>query len=168
MKKSLIIAMVLIAGTLFAQESNVPANVKAKFKALYPHAENVKWDVEKPNYEVNFEADDTETSLLFNAKGNVVEVETALEEDDMPEVIEKSVEKNFPGWELKEGAKIVRGGKTTYEAELEKGEKKMDAIFSPDGKLVKKITKVEKDEENGKAEKGEKGEKKEQDEENEK
>ncbi len=164
MKKLLIVAIVLFAGSIFAQEAKVPAQVKAKFKALYPHAENVKWDVEKSDYEVNFEADDTETSLLFDAKGNIVEVETALEEDDMPEVIEKSVEKNFKGWELKEGAKIVRNGKTTYEAELEKGEKKMDAIFSPDGKLIKKITKVEKDDENGKSEKGEKDEQNENDE----
>ncbi len=159
MKKLLIVAIVLFAGSIFAQEAKVPSQVKAKFKALYPHAEKVKWDVEKPNYEVNFKANDTETSLLFNAKGNIVEVETALEEDDMPGVIEKSVKKNFPGWELKEGSKIVRNGKTTYEAELKKGKKRMDAIFTPGGKLVKKIANVEKDEENGKAEKGEKGEK---------
>jgi len=61
------------------------------------------------------------------------------------------VENNFKGWELGEAAKIVRDGKTTYEAELEKGEKKMDAIFTPDGNLVKKISKKENDEENEKA-----------------
>ena len=159
MKKLLIIALALFVGTIYGQQTKVPAQVKAKFNALYPHAEKVKWDVEKPNYEVNFEANDTETSLLFDAKGKIVEVETALEEDDMPKVIEKSVETNFKGWELKEGAKIVRNGKTTYEAELEKGEQKMDAIFTPDGKLVKKNTNVEKDEENGHSKKGEKGEK---------
>lgn len=165
MKKLLLISLILSVGSLFAQETNVPSLVKAKFNALYPHAEKVKWDVEKPNYEVNFEDDDTENSLLFDPKGNIVEIETALEEDNMPEAIEKSIETNFKGWELKEGAKIVRNGKTTYEAELKKGEKKMDAIFTPDGKLVKKKTNVEKDEGNGKSEKSEKGEK---DEENEK
>jgi hypothetical protein len=158
MKKLLIVALVLFAGSVFAQDAKVPAEIKAKFKALYPTAENVKWDVEDTDYEVNFEAGDVESSLLFDAKGNIIEVETALEEDDMPEAIEKSVEKNFKGWELKEGAKIVRDGKTTYEAELEKGEKKMDAIFTPDGKLVKKITKVEKDKDDEKGEKDEKEE----------
>ena len=165
MKKLLIIALALFVGTIYGQQTKVPAQLKAKFNALYPHAEKVKWDIEKPNFEVNFEADDTETSLLFDAKGKIVEVETALEEDDMPKIIEKSIETNFKGWELKEGAKIVSDGKTTYEAELKKGEKKMDAIFTPDGKLVKKNTNVENDEENGKSEKSEKGEK---DEENEK
>ena len=151
MKKLLVIVLALLVGTVYGQESKVPAQIKAKFNSLYPHAEKVKWDVEKPNYEVNFEANDTETSLLFDAKGTIVEVETASEEDDMPEIIEKSVETNFKGWELKEGAKIVRDGKTTYEAELENGEKKMDAIFTADGKVVKKISKKENDEENEKA-----------------
>ena len=153
MKKLFVIALILSVGSLFAQESKVPAQTKAKFKALYPHAEKVKWDVEKTDYEVNFEADDVETSLLFNSKGDIVEVETALEEDDLPGVVEKSVEKNFKGWEIKEAAKIVRNGKTTFEAELEKGEKMMDAIFTPNGKLVKKTVNKEKDEKNNKDEK---------------
>ncbi len=165
MKKLLIVALALFVGTIYGQESKVPDRAKTKFNALYPNAEKVKWDVEDNNYEVGFEADDVEMSLLFNAKGNVVEVETALEEDDLPSVVEKSVEKNFKGWEIKEAAKIVRDGKTTYEAELKKGNRKMDAIFTQGGKLIKKNTNVEKDEENGKSEKGEKGEK---DEENEK
>ena len=164
MKKLLIIALALFVGTIYGQQTKVPAQLKAKFNALYPHAEKVRWDVEKPNYEVNFEADDTETSLLFDAKGKIVEVETALEEDDMPKVIEKSVETNFKGWELKEAAKIVRNGKTTFEAELKNGEQKMDAIFTPDGKLIKKNTNVEKDEENGNSEKGKKDEENEKEE----
>lgn len=151
MKKLLIISILFFAANVFAQEAKVPNQVKAKFKALYPNAENVKWDVEDADFEVNFEADDVETSLLFDSKANIVEVETELKEADLPSAVKSSVENNFKGWKLGEAAKIVRDGKTTYEAQLEKGEKKMDAIFTADGKLVKKISKKENDEENEKA-----------------
>jgi len=158
MKNLVIIALLLFVGSVFAQDVKVPAEIKAKFQALYPNVDEVKWDVEDSDFEVSFELEgDVDMSLLFNAKGNVVEVETALEEDDLPGVVEKSVENNFKGWEIKETAKIVRNGKTTFEAEFEKGDKKFDIIFSEDGTLIKKIEKNKKNiednlEENGEAE----------------
>lgn len=159
MKKLSIIILALLVGAVYGQESKVPAQVKAKFKALHPNADEVKWDVEDNDYEVTFESEeDVDMSLLFDAKGNIIETESEIEEDDLPSAVKSSVENNFKGWELGEAAKIVRDGKTTYEAELEKGEKKIDAIFTADGKLVKKISKKENDEENEKAESGEKDE----------
>ena len=147
MKKLLVVAIVLFAVNIFAQEAKVPANVKTKFQALYPSAEEVKWDVEENYFEVTFESeDDVDMSLLFDEKGNIVEIETEIETEDLPVIIKNRIEKDFADWDLEEAAKISSNGKTTYEAELEKGEKKMDAIFFPDGKLVKKIVKKEDDE----------------------
>ncbi len=144
MKKLFVIVLVMLVGTVYGQESKVPSQVKAKFKILHPKADEVKWDVEENDYEVTFESEeDVDMSLLFDAKGNIIETETEIEEDDLPDAIKSSVENNFKGWELEEAAKIVRNGKTTYEAELEKDEMKIDAIFTPDGKLVRKIKKVE-------------------------
>lgn len=160
MKKLVVFAVILFAASLFAQEAKVPANVKAKFKALYPHAENVKWDVEEGNYEVSFEAEeDVDMSLLFNSKGEILETETEIEKEDLPAAVLKTLKTDFAGWDIEEAAKIVRDGKTTFEAELEKGETKIDAIFNAEGKLIKKVKKEENDEENEKAKKGEKDEK---------
>jgi len=162
MKNLVIIALLLFVGSVFAQDVKVPAEIKAKFQALYPNVDEIRWDVEDSDFEVSFESEgDVDMSLLFNASGNIIEIETEMEEDDLPATVKSSVEKDFPGWELGEAAKIVRDGKTTYEAEIVKGEKKIDAIFTPDGKLVKKVEKAEKDEENEKAESGEKDENKE-------
>ncbi len=143
----------MLVGTVYGQESKVPAQVKAKFKVLHPKADEVKWDVEENDYEVTFESeDDVDMSLLFNAKGNIIETETEIEEDDLPAAIKSSLENNFKGWELGETTKIVRDGKTTYETELEKGEKKIDVIFTPEGTIIKKTEKKEDGEENEKVE----------------
>lgn len=160
MKKLIVIALLLFIGSVFAQDSKVPAEIKAKFQALYPDADEVKWDVEENNFEVSFESeDDVDMSLLFDASGSIIEIETEIEGEDLPEAVNSSIKKDFSEWDIEETAKIVRDGKTTYEAELEKGEKKMDAIFAPDGKLVKKIEKAEKDEDGEKRESGEENEK---------
>ena len=159
MKKLLIVTIVLFAGTVFAQETEVPTVVKAKFQELYPKAEEVNWDVEGSNFEVSFESEeDVDISLLFDGNGNILETETEVEKKDLPAAVKESLEKDFSDWEITELAKIVSDGKTIYEAELEKGEKQIDAILSPDGKLVKKTSKDDDDED------GEKGEKKEEDE----
>lgn len=146
MKKLLVSAMILLVASVFGQDAKVPDQVKAKFKALYPKAEEVKWDVEDSDFEVNFEVDDVEISVVLNAAGEVLEVETVLEKDEIPSVVKESVAKNFSDWKIEEAAKIVSKGKTTYEVELKKGEQKMDAMFKQDGTLLKKIEKAEDDE----------------------
>ena len=160
MKKLLVIALALFTVSLFAQDSKVPTEIRAKFQALYPSADEVTWDVEGNDFEVTFESnDDVDMSILFNNQGNIVEIETEIEEEDLPASVKNSLGKDFSAWDVEETAKIVRDGKTTYEAELEKGEKKMDAIFTADGNLVKKIEKAEKDEDGEKGESGKEDEK---------
>jgi hypothetical protein len=146
MKKLLVSAMILLVASVFGQDAKVPDQVKSKFKVLYPNAEEVKWDVEDSDFEVNFEVEDVEISVVFNAAAEVLEVETALEKGDIPNLVKESVSKNFSDWKIEEVAKIVSRGNTTFEIELEKGEQKMDAIFKQDGTLLKKIEKVEDDE----------------------
>jgi len=161
MKSLVILFFTLFIGTAFAQ--NVPVAAKTKLKALYPKAEEVKWDKEDANFEANFEVDDVEMSVIFDAKGAVLETETELETDALPQAVQSALAKDFPGYDIEEAAKIVKAGTTTFEAQVEKGETKLDAIYSPDGKLIKKIEKQEKDEESEKAENGEKEERKEND-----
>ena len=150
MKSLFILLFTLFIGTTFAQ--NVPAAAKNKLKALYPKAEKVKWDTEAPNFEANFEVNDVEMSILLDAKGHLLETETEIEKDDLPSAVKSALKKDFSGYKIKETAKIEKNGKTTFEAQVEKGETKLDAIYSPDGKLIKKIEKQEKDEESEKAE----------------
>ena len=156
MKSLVILLIALFVGTTFAQ--NVPSAAKNKLKTLYPKAEEVKWDKEGANFEANFEVNDVEMSVIFDAKGNVLETETEIEKDALPAAVKSALKKDFSGYKIKETAKIEKNGKITFEAQVEKGETKLDAIYSPDGKLIKKIEKQEKDEESEKAEHNEKEE----------
>ncbi len=156
MKSLIFLVLTIFLGTACAQ--NVPAAAKAKLKALYPKAEEVKWDKEDAEFEANFEVNDVEMSVIFDAKGNVMETETEMDEDALPKAVKEALAKDYAGYDIEEAAKIVKNGKTTFEAQIEKGETKLDAIYNEQGTLIKKIEKKENDEESEKSESGEKEE----------
>jgi Putative beta-lactamase-inhibitor-like, PepSY-like len=146
MRYLIIFTLALLMGTACAQkQSNIPAAVQSKLASIYPNAEEVKWGKEDADFEANFEVDDVEMSVIFDTKGTVIETETEI--DNLPASIKASVGNDFSGYDIEETAKIVKNGQTTYEVELEKGETKLDAIYSVEGTLVKKIEKKEQNEE---------------------
>jgi len=100
-----------------------------------------------------------EMSVIFDANGKVLETETEIEKDALPAPVQEALSKDFAGYDIDEAAKIVRNGKTTFEAQVEKDENKLDAIYSAAGTLIKKVEKQEEGEESEKAESGENEEK---------
>jgi hypothetical protein len=127
------------------KESDIPSVVKAAFKKAYPSAREVKWSKEEELYEVEFENAKTEISVLLDLTGEVKEVETEIKKSELPAAVQESIKKDYSGYKIEEAARIVSDGITTYEAEVEKGEKSFDLIFNANGKLVKKIEKKEKE-----------------------
>lgn len=138
MKKSLMI-VALCACTVFAfaqkiSEDKVPAAVKAKFKSLYPAAKEVKWEMEKADYEAGFEVGKTETSVVIDAQGNLKETETEIAVSALPKAATEYIAKNHAGANIAEAAKIVdASGKVTYEAEVNK----KDIVFDEKGNFLK-------------------------------
>lgn len=110
----------------------IPAVVKSAFAKAYPKATEVEWEKEKSgDYEVNFEQGDEEMSVVYNNQGAVLEVETEIAVADLPAAVQTALK----GKKIKEAAKIVKGGKTYYEAEV--GGK--DLIFTADGKMASEM-----------------------------
>lgn len=125
----------IAATVLFAQGNETPAAVKSKFSSLYPKATSVKWEKENGNYEAEFKLNNVETSVLLDAKGNVIEKETQMEVTALPKMINDYVTKNYPGEKIKEASKIEDSkNNVTYEAEVNN----VDLLFDAKGNFVKK------------------------------
>lgn len=135
-KLILLLALAFILGTAFAQKDKKiepPAPVKAKLTSLYPMVKDVKWTKEDVNYEASFKNKETETSLLFGAKGNFLEKEEAIPETLLPQAAKDYLAINYPSKKITEAAKITDDeGVVTYEAEIDK----TDIIFDADGKII--------------------------------
>lgn len=132
-------ALALILGTANAQKmsaSQVPSAVTAKFATLYPNVKEVKWEKEGANYEAEFEANEVETSVNFDASGNFIESEIEMSKTDLPAAAHDYLAKNAPGARVKEVSKITdAAGKITWEAEA--GE--LNYIFDESGNFIKTV-----------------------------
>ena len=119
------------------KESKIPVKVEEAFKKHYPSIQKVAWEKEGLNYEAEFENSETETSVVIDPSGKILETETEMETSSLPKAALDYVEKNYKGQKVKEAAKMVLGdGTIRYEAEVNK----KDLIFDSNGAFIKVIT----------------------------
>ena len=138
MKKTfLLLAIGFTAITATAQkvkETDVPAEVKAAFTKNYPYVKAKGWEKEDGNYEVEFDSNKNEMTLVIDRKGNVVQTETEIKVSELSKIITDYCAKNYAGKKIKEASKIVDAkGVITFEAEIEK----MEVLFDANGKFIK-------------------------------
>lgn len=146
MKKSmLVIAGLLIGFAACAQkvkESEVPGAVKDAFKKSYKAAKEIKWEKEGANFEAEFEADEKEQSVVFDASGNLIETEIEIKVEELPSAAKEYVAKTYKDAKIREAEKITDAkGTVAYEAEL----KGKDLVFDGNGKFIKEESKGTKD-----------------------
>ena len=116
------------------QDKDVPVEVKTTFEKLYPNTKKIKWEKEQDHYEASFDLNKVDHSVLFDAKGNVLETEIEIEMKDLPKGVLEYIKANYAGKKVKEAAKITDDkGVVTYEAEI----KGIDLLFDESGKFIK-------------------------------
>jgi Putative beta-lactamase-inhibitor-like, PepSY-like len=145
MKKIMIIlsACLLISILGYSQKTNVdkvPAPVKEAFAKKYPAATNVKYEMEKKDFEVTFSDKGVEMSANFDATGKWLETETEMKAADLPKEVSVSVGKNFAGFKISEVAKTETPDKgLIYEMDLKKDKEAYEVQFSQKGEILKKV-----------------------------
>lgn len=151
--KSILYSLLAI-GVFFSCESTrdtlnpdqVPAAVQQAFAAAHPNTK-VEWDAEGDGtFEAEFRLAGEEASATISAAGELLETEVEIKKKAFPAAVMAAIAAQFPDYELEEAAKITYpDGRIAYEAELEgKDDQKFDAIFSADGKLIKRVDVTEK------------------------
>lgn len=122
------------------KNNELPSVVKNALEKNYG-VRDADWDKEGDSFEANFEQKRKEVSVLIDANGNVLEMETEINKKELPQTIHDTLKKDFADYEIEETAKIESKGEPTYEVEVEKGEQTFDLIFDANGKLLKKLPK---------------------------
>ena len=135
--------MILLLGTGFVvitanaqkmKEAEVPANVKSAFTQKYPGTKAKGWEKEDGNFEVEFDNNKAEMTLVIDPNGNVLQTETEIKVSELPKAVADYCAQKYAGKRIKEVSKIVSAkGVTTYEAEIDK----MDVIFDSTGKFLR-------------------------------
>jgi len=138
----LFVCMVLVIGVsaMNQKDEKIPVVAKSGFAAKFPTAQKAKWSVEKPGeYEVEFTLNGVPTSVLVDAKGNLLETEAEIKESELPQAVKATIAKDFAGYKLDEIEKATDAkGVTTFEMEAAKGKEKLEISFDASGKLLGK------------------------------
>jgi hypothetical protein len=123
------------------KETEVPGPVMSSFHDNFKNIKAEKWEKEAGNYEAEFDVNKVETSANFTTDGKLIETETEIAINALPEMVKGYITKNYAGYKTLEAAKIVEsGGKVKYEAEMKKGKEEFDLLFDDGGNFIEKKT----------------------------
>ncbi len=132
-------ALILGVTTAKAQKisaEKVPGIVSRAFNHKYPVAKEPTWEIEKGNFEVNFKDNSKKKSVLIEPAGKIIEEETAIPSNELPQSIKNYIAKNYKGAAIKEAAQIIlQSGEMNYEAEV----KGKDLIFNNEGVFLRAV-----------------------------
>jgi len=130
-------------------KSCLSPEAKAALDALYPNAEIEEAEVEKEGlkvYEVELEQNDQEVEVMLAPDGTLLEVETEMTAQALPEAVAKAIEKAAEGATIKEVSrevtyavvKLVRldQPQTSYEAELSRQGAECEIEVAEDGTIL--------------------------------
>lgn len=121
-----------------SKESKIPTAVRDAFKQHYPNISDVDWEKEGKTYEASFENNETETSVVLDANGKILETETEIETTALPKTVLDYIAANYKDQKVKEASKIVLSdGTINYETEINK----KDLIFDSNGSFINVIGK---------------------------
>jgi hypothetical protein len=136
----LLAANALLATAAQAQQlpaAQVPAAAKATFQAKFPASKAVKWEKEDGAFEASFQLNGKAMSAVITPAGELRETETSLPPAQLPAAVRATLARAYNTYRVAEAATIVRAdGTTVYEAEVTKGGKIQDVLFSADGRVI--------------------------------
>lgn len=144
-----IACVVAYAGKDEQNKSCLPLAARTALDTLYPNAEIEETDVEKEGlkvYEVELEQNGREVEVTLAPDGTLVEVETEMTVQGLPEIVSKTIEKAAEGATVKEVNKEVTYAvvklvklnqpQTSYEAKLSKEGAKCKIELAADGTIL--------------------------------
>ncbi|MDO7884572.1 hypothetical protein [Hymenobacter cheonanensis] len=136
----LLLGATLLASAAHAQKvapGQVPAAAKATFRAKFPAVKSVAWEKEGANFEAGFKLNGKTMSAVLTPAGALQETETDIMPAQLPAAVRATLARDYKAYKVAEAATIVRtDGSTVYEAEVAKGGRKQDVLFTADGRVV--------------------------------
>lgn len=126
----------------------LPEAVLAAFKAAYPKAEIKGASKEVENGVTQFEVESVDgklnRDLIYSAAGKVIEMEETTAPENLPEAVQKTLAKDYPGAKVLKAEILTKDGAKSFELSLQVKDKKMGVTIDPAGKFVEKAPAEEK------------------------
>lgn len=146
-----LMALAIVAGNAahsFAKEetdetmslSQTPKSVQKTIKAHASEAEIKR--IEKGDedgkvvYEVQLIKTGKKTEITIASDGTLLSVEEEVSLSEVPEAVRKTIQAKAGSGKVESVEKVTKDGKTSYEAKVTTGDKKVEIKIASDGKLL--------------------------------
>ncbi|MDR1198987.1 MAG: PepSY-like domain-containing protein [Prevotellaceae bacterium] len=113
-----------------------PAELAAKFKADFPRAYKVEWEVADGIYEVEFDIKFRDYTAYYDAKGNLLMTEEEIYRSELPAIVKNAAETKYPKYSFEDIDRIRRGTEVFYEIEMELRDAEVKLLIKSDGTVL--------------------------------
>jgi len=107
-----------------------------RFRADFPDARNVEWETNNEVFEVEFYIGHSEFDAYYDKDGNLLMYVQDLSTRDLPEVIRNAAQARLPGYRFDDIDKVVKGTRTYFVIEMERGDLEYQLVISNDGTIL--------------------------------
>ena len=126
-----------------------PEKTRTYFEKKYPKAAKVTWsrknredymssNPDSMDYQVTYNQDNMDYTSWYDYNGNYIMTTEKVDNASLPAAVNKTINKQFPGYTVGEIKKEDYKGQESYEIDLDKGNDKLKVNISPSGKVLKK------------------------------
>lgn len=134
------IGFVLFTGIAFSQninQSDIPAVVLNAFQIKYPNAADVKWKLEKSNYQIEYKVNSKANKLRLDYKGNVLEHSQDLYISEIPKAVLNTIKNKVAYFDVQDADKLEKDGNTIYITQFKNDGKGYYFWINENGDLLK-------------------------------
>ncbi len=116
----------------------LPSEIADSLMKMYPGAVILDFDYERNAYEVEIRHENMDKEVFFGKDFKYLSTRYEVPVNGLPEVVLKSIETSYPGYEIDEAEFVsLSGGGSYYEIELEKGDKEITIKVLSSGEILK-------------------------------
>ncbi len=139
----------LVAGSLIScdaddnQNVETPSVVLNTFQSKFPDAQDIEWEKDQENFEVEFEIDQIEHTALINREGNLLKRKNEIEISDLPEVVLQNLQANYEVDKIDDIETLYLEQSIFYQIEIENTFSSKKIIFNQGGEIAQGIEYME-------------------------
>lgn len=147
MNKAILIflfACYVIPTTAFTQVRKIPSSVTNAFSEKYLEANDLEWKDKLSFFVADFTMGNETMEARFSSKGDWIQTETAIPENELPDAVKDGYEKSkYTEWKIVNLYRVeLPGDELQYRLQVAKSDiRKKNLLFNKEGRLLKdKIT----------------------------
>ncbi|MGX5819334.1 PepSY-like domain-containing protein [Chitinophaga lutea] len=139
MKTILLFAALCVSITVSAQDmdipvSEVPGVVLKTFKSKFATATATEWERKSDQYQAEFKIGRVDHKARFDENGRLTAMKKDIRPSELPVAVQRAVKDQFKDYRIDDAERVERGGKVTYQVELDGAPQDEKIIFNKDGK----------------------------------